>query len=389
MQELRFIDAPLFGKKSNLSNPEGIATLYSCVRLIANTIAQTPIFHINKSQEIQTDSDLSILLKSPQPNNTFYFWLNNLTHDLVLNGNAYALIFEGNLLYIPSTNVQVFVTNNQEIPYYYQVSFSGNTHTIYPEDIIHLKNISEDGYVGISPIQQHRKTLDSSYSMQDYTANFIENSSALSGLIKSTKPLNKEKFEEIRQGFRDNYGGSKNAGKTAILGDGLDFTPLKPTSPTDIDFINNYKLNKTLIAEIFNVPLSMLGTSDMSYNNAEQMSLSFQNYTINPILKQIEQELTLKLISSRSKDKLIFMVDTLSLASSKEKADSLSLLVNTQIFTPNEARQKYGLPPIEGGNKLLQKEPTNTAAPKNKTAEGTNQTAEAVKPPSKRNLNAD
>jgi len=386
MNEIRSIDT-LFGGYTPPQNKEGIATLYSCVRLITNTIAATPLIHINKDKENQAKSRLSNIFKSPERDKTLFTWLNSMVRDLVLNGNAYALIVDDELIYIPSSQVSVYLTHQAEAPYYYQISAFGKSLKVFPEDIIHLKNITLDGYVGISPLQQHQATLDASISLQTYAANFTENSTALSGIIESDKKLDREAIADIQSSFSQNYGGLKNAGKTAVMPQGFTFKPIQMASSTDIDFINNYKLNKSLIAEIFQVPLSMLGTSDLSYNNAESNALAFQNFTIKPILRNIEQELTLKLTDPRQEDKIIFLVDTLELASSKEKADSLSLLVNTQIFTPNEARKKYGLTSIKGGDEFAQKT-LEKQAPKEITSKGTNSPPSEVKPPSKRSKNA-
>ena len=151
-----------------------------------------------------------------------------------------------------------------------------------------------------------------------------------------------------------------------------------------MDYIENFKLTKANIHEIFRVPLSILGTSELSYSNAESSFKQFQLMTLNPIMMNIEQELTLKLGNTNNDLEFKFESNSISFATYKEKTDGLALDVNTGLITPNEARKFKGLPPIAGGDKL--KELDNkigeaVKAPKN--TDDTNPTAEKVTPPSK------
>ena len=158
---------------------------------------------------------------------------------------------------------------------------------------------------------------------------------------------------------------------------------MKKLSPIDMDYLRSNKLGKENICEIFGVPISILGTSELKYNNSESMALQFQNYSIEPICENIVQELTLKL--SDGQNEFRFAKNSIKHSSSKEKADSVSLLVNTQILTPNEARKLYHLPSIKGGDELItlnNEVGDNVKSPKN--TDITNSTAEKVTPPSKR-----
>ena len=373
----------VFGDKSINTNQEAIATLYSCIRLITNTISATQLKHLNIDQEEITESSTTKTLRSPAENVTYFNWMNNMTRDLILHGNSYTKIQNSELIYIPHNRVQIYITHKEEAPFYYHITHFGKVEKLFPEQMIHFKNVSEDGILGISPLQLHKSTFDAASSMVEYTKNFVDNSSGISGFISTTKKMSKQSILELVKTFKAKFTGIKNAGNVPVLPEGMTFTSVSRASAADIDFINNYKLNKSLIAEIFQVPLSMLGTTDLAYTNAEANALMYQNYTINPIMRNIEQELSLKLLTN-TKENIKFLVDSLQLSSTKEKADSLSLLVNTQIFTPNEARKKYGFTSINGGDEFKQKDNLvgdAVKAPKN--TDITNSLANIDKPPSK------
>ena len=382
MMEVRQIDSLFWTDNPRRINHEGIATLYACVRLITNTVASTPLKHVDESETELQDSVLTARLKSPQAYMPYFQWMQNLVHDYTLHGNGYALIVEDEIIYIPQHMVQVYITNEPSEPYYYLITRGDKTFRLFPDQMIHIRNMTTEGILGLSPLKMHRATFESAQTLNEYNQNFMKQGTSISGIIELDKKLSPENMEILRKSFARSYSGANNAGKTSILPEGTHFKQVSPVNPADADFINNYKLTKANIAEIFQVPLSMLGTSDLSYNNAEQNALTYHRFTINPILRNIEQELSLKLIGTKRRDKLLFITDSLALASTKEKSDSLSLLVNTQIMTPNEARKKYGLPPITGGDKFISSDVGKALAqPKDKNQEPTNI---QVIPPSKR-----
>jgi len=196
----------------------------------------------------------------------------------------------------------------------------------------------------------HKLSFDSSLANKDYISNFTDNSAAISGVIQTEKKLNKATIKELMVNFQNSFSGTRNAGKVPVLPEGMEFKQINRISPLDMDYINANKLNKADIAEIYGVPLSMLGTADLSYNNAESNGLMFSNYTIQPLLSMIEQELTDKL--SKNNHKFEFRTNSIRLSSSQEKGQTLSLLNNTGIITANEARSFYNLPSIQGGDEL-------------------------------------
>ena len=99
----------------------------------------------------------------------------------------------------------------------------------------------------------------------------------------------------------------------------------------------------------------MLGSNSSTYSNAEQDSIKFQRYTLTPIEDMIAQELGLKLINTYNESDTYFEFspDTIKLASSKEKSETISLLKREGIITPNEAREYYNLQSKDNGDELI------------------------------------
>ena len=409
--------------KDYISDTNSISTAYSCVRLISQTVAMTSMKNIqvtDKGEETLTSSRLTSLLKNPERNITYFKWMRNMVQDLVGKGNGYSIIIRESgapieLLFVEESSVSVYVTQDMDIPYYYQLSYRGKSWKLYPEDVLHFSNITYDGYTGMSPLSVHRATFEAASAINNYNKVFMDNSANIVGVIETDKKLNKEAVEDLRNNFSNKFSGSKNAGKTPVLPEGLTYKQMKVISPMDASYIETKKLNKQDIAEIYGVPLTMLGDTSATYSNAEQLSLIYQQYTINPIYTLIEEEMSLKLIPyhKQSKQRFEFAPDTLKLASNKERAETISLLKNSSIITVNEGREYYGKPKITGGdvtvdviaqqaaaqaaqNPSTPPGQSNKQAPKNsdsdKVGTGNNSRPEAprtdsnIKPSSKRSL---
>ncbi len=366
----------IFSSGYSSSTATNITTAYACIRLLSNTVAMTSLKHfettIRGEEELKT-SRLTALLKSPQNNTTYFQWMQNMTNQLITKGNGFSMIIRENgspieFIYVPEESVQIYTTLDILNPYYYFVSAYGQSWKLAPEDMIHFRNITEDGFTGLDPLTLHQITFDAAASINDYNKTYMDNATNVRGIISTDKKLNAKTVEDLQQAFGRKFGGTANSGKTPILSEGMKYEQLKVISPIDTDYIANRGLNKADIAEIYGVPLAMLGTTDSTYSNAEQHALMYQRYTINPMYEMISQELETKLIPrhSKSKQSFAFVPDNLKLASSKEKAETVSLLKNTGIITPNEGREFYGLPKVPGADELVNDEAkeTNQQAPK-------------------------
>jgi len=357
------------------NKPENIATAYACIRMISNTIAMSRLEHYSvsdKGMDPIYSSSIKTILNNPYMNFTNFYFMESIVSDLITYGNAYAFIDRSpssikNLIYIPENQVSVYLITDGDIntdSHYYQVTFKGKSFKVFSEDMLHFKNISNSnrGLVGMNPIEIHRSTFDSANNLNEYMDNFLENGASISGIIESEKNLNAGTIEDLKNNFQSKFAGKRNAGKTPVLPQGLSYKQLKPLSPADADYINTKKMSKYDICEIYGVPPAILGTSDLSYNNTESLFTGFVRFTITPILENIAQEMSLKLIPSyrKNKETIKYVNDSLKLATNKERAESLSLLVNTGIVTPNEAREHYGLSKLDGADNLTQKESSSS-----------------------------
>ena len=137
---------------------------------------------------------------------------------------------------------------------------------------------------------------------------------------------------------------------------GFSLTPLN-VKLADNQFIEVKQYTALQIASAFGIKPYQIGDyTKSSYASAEAQQLSFYVDTLLYIIKQYEEEITYKLLSS---DEIAngyhfkFNVSVILRADLATQIDTLSKGVAGFIYTPNEARSMLDLEAKEGGDKLL------------------------------------
>jgi HK97 family phage portal protein len=269
--------------------------LGGAVDRIARELARTK-FHL----QIERDGEIEIIkkhqaldtLRFPQPTKTpGKSLLSNMDLKLVtgyhlcLEGDAYWLLDKrmrtnGAPTYIDilnPRNVRMVVKDGELQEYIYRLP-DRDMH-LRPEDVVHFKlpdpmNWNE----GHPPVKSIRYSLDM-YKEADITnLRKIQNGAVPSGTLETDQPVNDEERKKILQQWNERYGGSSNAGKTAMLPKGLHFNRTQETNQ-DMQWIEGKQMNKTEILARYGVGPEILGlTESQTRANAEAAIYVFMKF---------------------------------------------------------------------------------------------------------------
>ena len=361
------------GKVVNERTAMQMTAVYACVRILAESIASLPLHVYRKGEhgdQVKAEDFLlyTLLHDEPNPEMTSFIFREVLMTHILLHGNAYAQILRNGrgevigLYPLLPNRMKVERDERGQLYYRYQryneepPTMEGADVILLPEDVLHIPGLGFDGLVGYSPISMTKNAIGLAMAAEEYGSRFFSNGAAPAGVLEHPGVI--KDVSKLRESWNKTFGGSRNAGKVAILEEGLHFKPIS-MSPQDSQLLETRQYQLTEIARIFRIPPHMLqDLSRATFNNIEHESLEFVKYTLTPWLSRWEQSMTKALLSpaDRQKYSIRFNVDGLLRGDYKSRMEGYAVGINNGFMCPNDLRRLEGfdlIPPEKGGDNFL------------------------------------
>ncbi|HGJ5863648.1 phage portal protein [Arsenophonus nasoniae] len=350
---------------------EGLPAVINAVTVISEAVATMPCFlyRVHNDKGMESREWLSnhvvdyLLNEKPNDCQTPFQFKRTLMRHCLLNGNAYALITWGKdgqpaslHPYPPSAVVPERLSEHR---YRYTITepYSGQVRICLQEEILHLRYATDDGFMGRSPITICRETLGLGLAQQRHGASVMKDGMMAAGIIKSNEWLNDAKGQKALDAL-ERYRGAKNAGKVPILEGGMGYEKLG-MSNQDAEWLASRRFTIEDIARMFNVsPIFLQEYSNSTYSNFSEASRAFLTITMRPWLANFEQQIKSALLLNVPQSGMRYQVefDTADLlrANPRERFLSYETAIKSGVMCPNEAREREGLPPRDGGDEFSQ-----------------------------------
>jgi HK97 family phage portal protein len=154
------------------------------------------------------------------------------------------------------------------------------------------------------------------------------------------------------------YGGSRNAGKVAVLEEGMKYQQIG-IPPEEAQFLETRKFQINEIARMYRIPPHMVGDLEKSsFSNIEQQSLEFVKYTLDPWVSRWEQAMVRALLSAEEKKKYFFKfnVDGLLRGDYQSRMNGYAIGRQNGWMSANDIRELENLdriPAEDGGDLYL------------------------------------
>lgn len=347
-----------------------IATVFSCVRVLAESLASIPLIlyereRRNKKRAVNHPM-YSLLHDLPNPEMTSFEVRTLLMGHAVTWGNGYAqkvLNGRGQVAEIwPLRPDKMSVSRglNGDLLYTYQHESDG-TIRFSRDRILHLRGLGFDGVQGYSPIRLMSRGMALANNMEEYGNKFYENGARPSIALIHPQKLSQDAYNRLRDTWEARHMGAENAHRMALLEGGLDIKTFG-IPPQDAQFLQTQKYQRSQIAGIFRVPLHMINDLERAtFSNIEHLSLEFVTFTLQPWLVMWEQAIFRDLIPPNERGRYFaeFLVDGLLRGDTESRYRAYNSAITTGWMMPNEAREKENLNPLDGGDVLLR--PLNMA----------------------------
>jgi len=338
----------------NVDTAMKVSAFYRAISILADSVASKQLQYLRKDKQgfwLEEFGNIQYLL-THRPNNRFtsYTFINNMVLQMLLYGNAYVYIVR------KGTEIDSLILLSPNTVYYdiyadkYTITdtINGITGTFNSNQIIHLKNKSTDGgYMGQSLVEFASNSLGLTKAADSEAYSVLSNGGKLKGLVSTESSVigfgaaQDDQLQDISSNIQEEL----NSGKDILsMPSGTQFTPLSMTTK-DLSLIETREFSIFDIARSCGVPPSFLGASKGSdYKASANEITNFENNTLVPLLIQIEQEFSAKLISKTVANKYKIYFDRSTLMTYKESLAGYEKGVQIGIYTPSELRQKFHLP---------------------------------------------
>lgn len=303
-----------------------LPVVYACVNRISNPISRFPLRMFQslpdgKRRVVTADEHPFAARLGVRPNDQMSSRTVRKTvqaHAL-LWGNGYLEIERNGRgqavgLYPLQPNVTRPVKENGE--HFYRSTINGQNVRLAHEDVIHIMDQSQDGFVGISQIAMARQAVGMGLAMEEFGAKFFANDAKSGGFLMHPGRVSARARENIRgrdgevkrapenpAASLDAQTGLDNAHRVKVLEEGMKFISTT-IPPEDAQFLGSREFQIAEVARIYDVPLILVQSQDKQTSfgsGVEQLMIGFVRQTLDPWVDAWEQELNWKLFTEEEK----------------------------------------------------------------------------------------
>lgn len=355
-----------------------VSAVFACVSILAYDMAKlgASIFIGQRTEGARVKAKnhyLYPLFHKPAPWLTWFEFCGMLMTSVLLRGNGYAVILRNArgqpymLVPINPDRVALWEAPNGEL--FFMITRSGLHEIailngmpllIHIDDVFHLKALTMNGLLGLSPIGMAREAIGLAIAQEQLASRWAGNSAKPSGVLTTEQKMSPESIKRLAEDWKTLNSGLYNAGKTAILEQGMKWQPLAMTSQ-DMEFLASRQFQLEEIGRIFRVPLHMLGSLVKGAGSGIiQQGQEYLNYSLSTWIKMWETRVGFTFDLDPDEMFVEFNVEDLLRADIATRyAANRVALGGTGWTMINEVRKKEGMEPVDGGDTVFR--PVNTA----------------------------
>lgn len=350
---------------------ENLSAVLACVGAISSAMASLPAYvyrRLDKGREIDETHPLALLIaRGPNEHSSWPDFIEWLMASVLLRGNGLAEII---------TNPRGAVVGLKPIPWefcsvqllaggrlVYDITEithmhggTGRPRRLLQDEVLHLRDRSDDGLLGRSRLQRAAAAVQSGLSMQAFGNALYVNGVRPSGTLSAAGSISDETAARLAREFHGIHAGPNNAAKTIVMGDGLKWEAMSIT-PEDAEFLASRRFSVEELCRLFGVPPPVAGDlSHGTFSNVESLLRWFAQATLTPWCRKLEAEFTRSVFSAATRATHQLELDLSGLLRGDPTArwQSHAIAVDKGILTADEVRE------IEGWNPRGEKAPAAT-----------------------------
>lgn len=301
-----------------------------CLTLIGNGLGMLPtsLYEAGPEKKVLKEHPAHKLLRiKPNPYQTPMEFKSQMQLLLETEGNAYARIITSgsrpiHLIPFEKGRVEAKLGNDFRMQYRCQTE-NGGVITLGQGEVLHVRDLSLNGVVGLSRQKLSCEVFDLAASAQKAAGNVFKTGVMAGGAIEVPNALSDQAYQRMKQSLSDEYSGAENVNKWMIAEEGAKANQFGSTA-RDGQQIENRNHQIEEVARLYGVPRPLLMMDDTSWGSGiEQLAIFFVQYTLAPRFVAWEQALSRSLLTDKERENLYFKFNERALmrGTLKDQAD--------------------------------------------------------------------
>ena len=347
------------GESVHVDNLLEEATTMSCITAIVQGINQIPIYVKRDvgdgNYDRMKDHPVAKLMRKPNDYQTATEFKSSIVTAMLTHGNAFIFIVRasdrggdtaGKPMDYTGSPRQLYPLDPSDItigsnsfgrPTYHHEEYG----QIPSRNLIHIRDLTTYVPQGLSRALLAAEIIGAKKAADRLMSETFKNGVSIQYAVTSDVPLDSKVQKNLMQQFQALFSARGNRrGSVALIQQG-NIEKLEGLKPADVDL---RELREQLIREIaaaFRVPSFMVGSdAGQTYNNVRQYWTAFHRDTLRPLITNIEEAITLKLLGND--EYLHFDVNEILKGDVEVTSRVATTLVSNGVYTPNEAREMMG-----------------------------------------------
>ncbi len=341
-----------------------IGAAQACTSIIARNMAMMPlkVFAATETgKRLATECpEYRLLYSRPNDRQTAFEFRQMQQGHFELSGNAYAekkmvrrTGVTQQLLPMHPARVIPEILSNGRMRYRYSDPLTNSTRVLVQEEVFHLRNWSDDGYVGQSTVSMGADIFGVALAAQDYTARFFQNDATPRIYFQpeagGPKFKSDQDKEDFREKWRQNQTG-RNRHKVAMLPAGLALKEFG-VKPSDAQLLDARKFSRIEICSLFGVPPHLIGETEKAatYASVEQFNIMFATQCLLPRVVAWEQALQRDILQDEEYSAKFSMAAILR-GDNASRTAAFAVAIQNGWMSQNDVRLLEDLDPVAGGD---------------------------------------
>lgn len=346
------------------------ANLHAVVSFLADSVSQLPLKVYDRQDENSRirsrDSITAKLLYKPNKDQTFYEFMNALTLEYLLFGEAIVIVLQDDstsgyqLRVIPNEWVEKreYNTNFAPSKLYIRANTDSKRIELDANNFIIFKMYAPGAPASFqSPISSLRQTLSEQIQANRFRTSVWKSSGRMNSYI--TRPANVTPWtpqardawtEAFRKGWSE---GGQKSGSMPILEDGMDIKTYQ-FSAKEAQYAESIQLSREDVAAAYHINPSIIWhTNTQTYASAKDNARALYADCLGPLLQMFQQRFNaflIPMVDSNENLYVEFDLEEKLKGSFEERASIYQSAAGVPYLTVNEVRSELNRPPIEGGD---------------------------------------